>query len=508
MANRGEIALRILRTCREMGIATVAIYSQADVHSPHVAYAEEAVSVGPPPAAESYLNTDAILAAARRTGAEAIHPGYGFLAENAAFVQRCQEEGLVFVGPSPRTLELAGDKISARRAMAQAGLDLSPGSPGALASPEEALAQAEAIGFPVMLKASGGGGGIGLVVAYAPAEIPRAFRQAQSAAAAAFGRGEVFVEKYHSRPRHIEFQVMGDAHGHVLHLGERECSIQRRYQKLIEEAPSPALDDATRGAMGERVARAARTIHYTSAGTFEFLYDGGHFFFNEINARLQVEHPVTEARTGLDLVELQLRVAAGEELGLDQEDVRARGWALECRINAEDPLRDFAPSPGKVSEYRPPLGPGVRVDGTLAPGYEVSPFYDPLIAKVITSGATRTQTIARMRRALSELVISGVATNVAFHREVLGDEGFVRGDLSTAFVAERHILQRLSAAGAPPLEAVALMGAALGGHGGFLLHRATRGEVMPQDPNPWAIAGRGALHGSRREQRHGPRPRG
>ncbi len=501
VANRGEIALRVLRTCREMGIRTVGVYSEADRDALHVAYADEALPIGPPPASESYLDMEKVLAAARASGAEAIHPGYGFLAENRAFVSRCEEEGITFIGPSQRALALAGDKISARRAMREAGLLTSRGSDGALASAEAALEAAEAVGYPVILKASGGGGGIGMTVVQGPGEMARAFRLTQSSARESFGRPEVFLEHFHTRPRHIEFQVIADSHGHVLHLGERECSIQRRYQKLIEEAPSPVLAVETRAELGQRVTEAARSIGYVNAGTFEFLLAEGRFHFNEINARLQVEHPVTEAVTGLDLVELQIRVASGEELPLSQGEVGFQGWALECRINAEDPHEGFLPSPGVVEDYSLPGGPGVRVDSALRRGSRVTSFYDSLVAKVIAHAGHRPAAVDRMRRALGELVIGGLRTNVPFHLAVLGDEAFLRGELSTRFIEDRKILEVLKrqkdAAFLAEREVVGAVAAAFVASRGRLLHELERGEPLAPQASPWGVAGRRELQEGR-----------
>ncbi len=501
VANRGEIALRVLRTCREMDIRTVAVYSEADREAPHVGYADEAYPIGPASASQSYLDLEKVLGAAHTSGAEAIHPGYGFLAENRTFVKRCAEEGITFIGPPHEVMALAGDKISARRAMREAGLPISRGSDGALASAEAALEAAEAAGYPVILKASGGGGGIGMTVVRGPGEMARAFRLTQSSAQESFGRPEVFLEHFHARPRHIEFQIIADAHGHVLHLGERECSIQRRYQKLVEEAPSPALDPEARARMGRRVVEAARSIRYVNAGTFEFLLAEGRLHFNEVNARLQVEHPVTEAITGLDLVELQIRVASGEELPLSQEEVGFRGWALECRINAEDPYEGFLPSPGVVEEYSPPGGPGVRVDSALRRGSRVTTFYDPLVAKIIAHGGNRLAAVARMRRALEELTIGGLRTNIPFHLAVLGDEAFLRGDLSTRFIEERKILEALKrqkdAALLAEREVVAAVAAAFVASRGRLIHEMERGEPLPAQSEAWAAAGRRELQEGR-----------
>jgi pyruvate carboxylase subunit A len=497
VANRGEVALRVMRTCREMGVRTVAVYSEADAGGLPVAYADQALSIGPPPAPESYLNIEAILRAARASGADAVHPGYGFLAENPTFARRCEEEGLVFVGPSSRTLALVGDKSRARTAMAEAGLPISKGSPGALASEDEALQAAEGVGYPVILKAAGGGGGIGMVVVRSPPEMGRALRAARSSAQASFANPDVFLEKFHEKPRHIEFQVVAERQGHCLVFAERECSIQRRYQKLIEESPSPAVSLGSRDELAAKVAKAAATVGYTNAGTFEFLLADGRFHFNEVNARLQVEHPVTELIHGVDLVRLQLLVAGGDPLPMGQGDLHLDGWAMECRINAEDPSREFAPSPGTVGDFSPPLGPGVRVDTALARGAAVPPYYDPLVAKVVTHGNDRAMAIARMERALRELVVTGISTNISFHRTVLADEAFRRGDLSTNFIAERRIVETIVAeetsAEAQEMEEAAAIAAAAAASPTHILFRLTQGEFVPCRPLPWAEAGRREL---------------
>jgi len=435
VANRGEIALRVVRACRDLGVASVAVHSQADRGAAFVRLADEAVEIGPPPAAESYLVIERILDAAKRTGAEAIHPGYGFLSENQAFAQACADAGIVFIGPPPEAMAAMGEKVPARERMAAAGVPIVPGS-GALTTTEEAVAAATRIGYPVLIKASAGGGGIGMRVAADEAELRGGLEAAQSTAARAFGNATVFLERYVDEPRHIEIQVLADSDHNAIHLGERECSIQRRHQKILEESPSPVIDAAQRARMGEAAVTAARAVGYVNAGTVEFIYSRGEFFFLEMNTRLQVEHPVTELVTGVDLVVEQLRIAAGEPLRLAQEDIRPRGHAIECRVNAEDPQRDFLPTPGRVTAYREPSGPGVRVDSALAGPGMVSPYYDPMVAKVITWGADRGQATARMRRALFEYRIGGITTNIPYHLALLDDPDFAAGRLSTHFIPE------------------------------------------------------------------------
>lgn len=435
IANRGEIALRILRACREMGIATVAVYSDADARTPAVALADEAVHIGPPLSRKSYLNTERILEAAKETGADAVHPGYGFLSENAAFARACEKAGLTFIGPSPEAIAMAGDKSTARKTLAELGVPVIPGSKGVVSSAEEAVAAAEAVGYPVIVKASGGGGGRGMRIARNAAELASVFSVASAEAGAAFGNAAVYLEKYIQRPRHIEIQILADDHGHVIHLGERECSIQQRYQKLIEESPSPLVDADLRDRMGRTAVRVARAIGYVNAGTMEFLVDADrNYYFMEVNARVQVEHPVTEMVTGVDIVAEQIRIASGQALSLRQEDVRLTGWSLECRINAADPDQDFMPSPGEVDALILPGGPWVRVDTALVPGCFVPPFYDSLVAKLVVWAPDRLAAIRRMARALSEFRIDGIAVTVPFHQRVIQDPEFRRGDYDTHFL--------------------------------------------------------------------------
>jgi len=437
IANRGEIAIRVMRACREMGVANVGVYSDADRPAPHVRYADEVYNIGPPPASESYLNIDKIIDVARRSGAEAIHPGYGFLAENADFAEACREAGFPFVGPSPETLRAAGDKQGARATMAAAGIPVIPGSDPSLHGDEDIAHAAAEIGWPVMIKAAAGGGGKGMRICARAEDFGELLRQARGEARSAFGDDTVYVEKCIVKPRHVEFQILADARGNVVHLFERECSIQRRHQKLIEESPSPALDDELRARMAEAAVTAARAANYTNAGTIEFLLDADrNFYFLEVNARLQVEHPVTELVTGVDLVKEQLRIAAGEPLRFAQEDVERRGAAIECRISAEDPANNFYPATGTISRLRLPSGPGVRFDGGIAQGYEVPIYYDPLIAKLVTWAESRALAIERMHRALNEFVLDGVATTIPFHRWVMASDAFREGDFDTSFVAE------------------------------------------------------------------------
>jgi pyruvate carboxylase subunit A len=435
VANRGEIALRVIRACRDMGIRSVAVHSEADARAAFVMLADEAVEIGPPSPAQSYLLIDRIIEAARQTGAQAIHPGYGFLSENQAFARACAENGIVFIGPPPEAMAAMGGKVAARQRMEAAGVPIVPGS-DALSDVEEAVRTAAKIGYPVLIKASAGGGGIGMRVARDEGELRTNLEAAQSTAQRAFGDATVFLERYVEEPRHIEIQVIADAHGNVVHLGERECSIQRRHQKIIEESPSPVITPEQRRAMGDAAVTAARAVGYVNAGTVEFIYSKGEFFFLEMNTRLQVEHPVTELVTGIDLVVEQIRVAAGETLSFTQDGVQQRGWAIECRVNAEDWSQDFRPAPGRVTGYHEPSGPGVRVDSALVGPTTIPPYYDPMIAKLITWGATRTQAIARMRRALLEYGISGVTTNIAYHLALIDEQDFVDGKLTTHFIPD------------------------------------------------------------------------
>jgi acetyl-CoA carboxylase, biotin carboxylase subunit len=437
VANRGEIAVRVVRACRELGLSSVAVYSTADEHALHVRRADEAVCVGPPHARESYLNVEAILAAARKTGADAVHPGYGFLAENASFAAACRDEGLVWVGPSPEAIEAMGDKARARQLADRAGAPTIPGTDGTV-SPEQAQEVAGRIGYPVLIKAAAGGGGRGIRAARDEAELAGLVAQAAAEAEAAFGDASLYLEKLLVDARHVEVQVLGDAHGSLIHLFERECSLQRRRQKLLEESPSPALDPETRAAMTDAALRIARAASYENAGTIEFLLDGdGAFYFIEMNTRIQVEHPVTELVTGVDLVKEQLRVAAGEPLSVAQHEVELDGAAIEVRINAEDPERSFMPSPGEITALALPGGPGVRVDTAAFAGYHVPPFYDSLVAKLICWGRNREEAIARTRRALEEFVVEGIRTTIPFHLELLADPSFLAGEYHVEFLEQR-----------------------------------------------------------------------
>jgi acetyl-CoA carboxylase biotin carboxylase subunit len=435
VANRGEIAVRVIRACRDAGIRTVAVFSEADRDAPHVRLADEARPIGRAPATESYLVIDRLVATARETGAEAVHPGYGFLAENARFADACRQAGLVYVGPPTAAITRLGDKTAARRAAAEAGVPIVPGTAEPLGSDADALRAARELGFPVLIKAARGGGGKGMRVVASPNELESALRLARSEAGSAFGDPAVYLEKAIVEPRHVEIQVLADAHGHLVHLGERECSIQRRHQKLVEESPSPAVDAGLRAEMGGAACRLLAAAGYENAGTVEFLLDRtGRFYFLEVNTRLQVEHPVTELVTGLDLVREQLRIAAGERLGYGQADVAPRGWAIECRISAEDPAAGFIPSPGRIETWRPPAGPWVRLDAGVHEGSEVPLHYDPLLAKLIVWGGDRRAAIERMRRALDEFSVAGVRTTLPFHRAVMRHPDFIAGRLSTAFV--------------------------------------------------------------------------
>ncbi len=436
IANRGEIALRVIRACREMGIATVAVHSTADSQALHVRFADEAICIGPPAAKQSYLNIPAILSAAEVTGADAIHPGYGFLSENAEFAEVCRNCNIHFIGPSPEAIRLMGNKVRAREAMTKAGVPLLPGSDGVVADEDRLERIATEIGFPVILKAAAGGGGRGMKIVREAGALRQAFRTAQAEAAASFGSPDMFVERYVERPRHIEIQIAADQTGTVVHLGERECSVQRRHQKLIEESPSPALDAATRAKMGKVAVEALRGTGYATVGTLEFLLDErGDFYFMEMNTRIQVEHPVTEAVTGIDLVRLQIELAAGARMPMAQREVRLEGHAIECRINAEDPVT-FAPSPGRITGYHVPGGFGVRVDSGVYEQYVVQPHYDSLLAKLIVHAETRELALARMRRALGEFVVEGIRTNVPFQRSVIGSEPFKQGRYDTRLVEQ------------------------------------------------------------------------
>ncbi len=435
VANRGEIALRIIRAARELGIETVAVYSEADRESLHVRLADEAVCIGPPPSAASYLHIPRIISAAEITAADAIHPGYGFLSENAHFAEVCESCHIRFIGPTSEMIRRMGDKAAARKTMVEAGVPVTPGSEGTLESPDEAAAIAAELGYPVIIKAAAGGGGKGMRIATDEASLRNGIRTARAEAEANFGSGAVYLERYVENPRHIEFQIIGDRHGNLLHLGERECSIQRRHQKLVEESPSVALDDDLRTRMGSAAVAGARAIGYESCGTMEFLLGPDReFFFMEMNTRIQVEHPVTEEVTGYDLIKAQIAVAAGEALPWRQDEVRLRGHALECRVNAEKPDQNFQPSPGKVSYFHGPGGPGVRLDSHLFSGYTVPPNYDSMVAKIITWGRDRMESIVRMRRALEETVIEGIDTTIPLHLRILKDPAFLRGDIHTGYL--------------------------------------------------------------------------
>jgi len=443
IANRGEIALRVIRACRELGVQTVAVYSEADRESLHVRFADDDVCIGPPPGRASYLRIPHIIAAAEITGADAIHPGYGFLAENAEFADTCKASNIAFIGPSGEQIRAMGDKATARGLAREAGVPTVPGSPGTIEDVDEALAFAESIGFPVIIKATAGGGGKGMRICQRPDQFPQLFNLAQNEALSAFGNGAVYVEKYLEHPRHVEIQVMGDQHGKVVHMGERDCSVQRRHQKLIEESPSPALDADLRARMGEAAVALSANIGYVGAGTIEFLLDtDGSFYFMEMNTRIQVEHPVTEMVTSFDLVKEQIRVAAGEPISFQGDGRRLRGHAIECRINAEDPYRNFQPSPGLITAYHPPGGPGVRVDSHVYAGYTVPPYYDSLLAKVIVHGNDREEALTRIGQALDSFIVEGVTTTIPFLARVTRHPDFVAGNVDTRFLErESHLLK-------------------------------------------------------------------
>ncbi|NWG86908.1 MAG: acetyl-CoA carboxylase biotin carboxylase subunit [Hydrogenophilaceae bacterium] len=437
IANRGEIALRIQRACREMGIKTVAVHSEADADAKYVKLADESVCIGPAPSVKSYLHVPHIIAAAEVTDAEAIHPGYGFLSENADFAERVESSGFVFIGPRPDTIRLMGDKVSAKDAMKKSGVPCVPGSEGAVPDdPDECLRMAREVGYPVIIKAAGGGGGRGMRVVHTEANLLQSIQLTQGEAQSAFNNPVVYMEKYLLNPRHIEIQVLADEHGDAVHLGERDCSMQRRHQKVLEEAPAPGLDPKLRNKIGERCAEACRQIGYRGAGTFEFLYEDGEFYFIEMNTRVQVEHPVTELITGVDIVQESIRIAAGEHLSVKQKDVQFRGHAVECRINAEDPY-NFVPSPGRITLYHAPGGPGVRVDSHVYQNYLVPPHYDSMIGKLITYGATRDQALARMRIALSEMIVEGIKTNIPLHQDLLQDAAVLQGGVSIHYLEKK-----------------------------------------------------------------------
>ncbi|MGC9434939.1 MAG: acetyl-CoA carboxylase biotin carboxylase subunit [Methanomicrobiales archaeon] len=444
VANRSEIAIRVMRACRELGIETVAIYSEPDKNALHVKYADEAFSVGEAHPSKSYLNIDNILDVAHKARADAIHPGYGFLAENSTFSRRCGEEGFVFVGPSWETIRAMGSKIESRNMMRSAGVPVLPGTEGGVRDPSSAIDVADEIGYPVIVKASAGGGGIGMQIVNSEGEIAGAVEKGMRIAESAFGDPTIFIEKYLTRPRHIEFQILADEHGHCIHLFDRECSIQRRHQKLVEEAPCAIMTPELRERMARSAVTVAETAGYINAGTVEFLYSDGGYYFMEMNTRLQVEHTVTEIVTGIDLVKQQFAVAAGEPLAMAQEDVCIRGHAIECRINAEDPLNNFAADPGKIVRYRSPGGPGIRVDSGIHMGYTIPPHYDSMISKLCASGADRNEAIQRMRRAIYEYVILGVKTTLPLHHAIMNNARYIAGDTHTHFLQEEHIVERLT----------------------------------------------------------------
>jgi pyruvate carboxylase subunit A len=440
IANRGEIAVRIMRACREMGITSVAVYSEADKDALFVRYADAAYPIGPAPASQSYLNIGKIIETAKTCGADAIHPGYGFLAENRDFADACEKAGLTFIGPPTRVLGLMGDKVTARQEMVKAGVPVVPGMNECAAETAVVKDVAHKIGYPVIIKPSGGGGGIGMTIVNDEADLPEALQSSRAIALNTFGLCDVYIEKYLPDPRHIEFQILADSKGNVIHLGERECSIQRRHQKLVEESPSTALTPELRNKMGETAVNVARWVGYVGAGTVEFLFSEGEFYFLEVNARIQVEHPVTEMVTGIDIVKAQIRIASGLPLSVRQENIEIEGSAIECRINAEDPLNDFVPTPGFIKSYHPPGGVGIRVDSGVGGSSVISPFYDPMISKLIVWGKDRDEAIQRMKRALYEYVIVGIRSNIPFHQAVLDNERFIKGDLETHFIEKETSL--------------------------------------------------------------------
>jgi acetyl-CoA carboxylase biotin carboxylase subunit len=484
VANRGEIALRVIRAAHELGVKAVAVYSEADRLAPHVLAADEAYPIGPAPSAQSYLRADVLIDVAKRAGAQAIHPGYGFLSERAHFIRAVREAGLVFIGPSPESVEAMGDKTAARKRVIAAGVPVVPGTEDALSDAAEARRVAAEVGYPVLLKAAAGGGGKGMRVVRGEDEIERAFEAAGNEAQAAFGDRSVYIEKFLEGPRHIEIQLLADRHGNTLHLGERECSIQRRHQKLIEEAPSAVLTPEERAAMGATAVAAAQAVSYEGAGTVEFLYQDGRFYFLEMNTRIQVEHPVTELVTGIDLVQWQIRVAAGEALPFRQEDVGWTGHAIECRITSEDPGNGFLPSTGRIQMLEIPAGPGVRWDGGITPGYEVGLFYDPMLAKLIVHGPTREQAIDRMKRALGELRVVGVDTSVPFHLRVMDEPDFRAGRLDIKYL-EKHEAELLDAPQDEERVRIAALAAAL-------LEEESRTRRTAQRAQPGAAAGGGS----------------
>jgi pyruvate carboxylase subunit A len=440
IANRGEIAIRVMRACKELDIPSVAVYSAADKDALFAKYADEAFEIGPAPAIKSYLDIDKIIKFAKLSGADAIHPGYGFLAENAEFAEACENEGIKFIGPSSRVITLMGNKIAARREMEKSGVPVVPGTDRSTADDQAVCQAASDIGYPVIVKPAAGGGGIGMTIVHGEDGLLRALSDSRAIAGATFGSAEVYIEKYVSNPRHIEVQILGDRHGNVIHLNERECSIQRRYQKLIEEAPSPVITPELRMEMGKAAVDAARGLNYEGAGTIEFIFSNGQFYFMEMNTRVQVEHPVTEMITGVDIVKEQIRIAAGELLSISQDDVKINGWAIECRVNAEDPQDGFAPAPGKVLAYNRPGGSGIRVDSGVYAGYTIPPFYDSMISKLVAWGKDRDEAVLRMRRALYEYAITGVCTNIPFHMAVMENARFLSGNLDTHFIEQETSL--------------------------------------------------------------------
>jgi len=440
VANRGEIAIRIMRACKEMGIPSVAVYSEADTNALFTKYADEAYLIGPAPATQSYLNMEKVIQTAKACGADAIHPGYGFLAENPGFASLFEQNGIKFIGPSSRVLTLLGDKVAARKEMIRAGVPVVPGTDECVTAFSQAKSIAREIGYPIIIKPSGGGGGIGMTIVDRETDLDKALESTQAIATTTFGICDVYIEKYLTDPRHIEFQLLGDSHGNAIHLGERECSIQRRHQKLIEESPSPAVTQKMRSKMGAIAANAARLVGYEGAGTMEFLFSKGKFYFLEVNARVQVEHPVTEMVTGVDIVKEGIRIASGLPLSLTQKDIRITGSAIECRINAEDPVNDFVPTPGKILRYHEPGGTGIRVDSGVYSSYTIPPFYDPIISKLIVWGRDRKETIARMQRALYEYIIIGPRNNIPFHQAVMKNPRFISGDLGTHFIEKETTL--------------------------------------------------------------------
>ncbi len=491
IANRGEIAVRVIRACRELGIGTVAVYSEADRSALHVRVADEAWCIGPPPAGESYLRMDKILEVARKTEAEGIHPGYGFLAENAEFAERCAQEGITFIGPNPRAIRLMGNKTTSRAAVAEMDVPLVPGMKENLIDEEHAQKWAEEIGFPLMLKAAAGGGGKGMRKIDDPRELLNAFRAARSEALKSFGDDAVYMERYIENPRHVEIQVLGDRHGNIIHVGERECSIQRRHQKVLEESPSPIVDEEMRRRMGEAAIAAARSVDYDSAGTVEFIVSGKtrDFFFLEMNTRLQVEHPVTEMVTGIDLCQEMIRIAAGERLSIEQKDVVIRGHAIECRVYAEDPDNNFLPTPGRIVGLRIPGGPGVRDESGMYEGFEVPIHYDPMISKLVVWGKDRESAIQRCRRALSEYIVKGIKTTIPFHARVMLNEHFIRGEFDTTFIDTEFRVE--DAAREKPFEKIAVVAAAINA---FRIDQQKAKAAMAggetRAMNPWKMSGR------------------